>query len=413
MSTATTRLYECAIDVEDPNSYHTGRYFPVTLGNEFKGGRYRVLHKLGWGGFATVWLARDNLTHSNVALKIINVNDSSQEFKVLHHLQHSSVAQANVGHSGRASVLQLLDHFELATPYMGLVFPVMGMDLRSRIDAQHGQRLPKQVALNVCYRVALGLDYLWKCGIAHGDLYSKNVLYSAPAVSQLSEDEIMPYLGKPVTGRVRMTDGQSSSPSMPPYLVRPVSIRGDDMDVRIADLGNAFFHENPPSHLSTPWHVHAPESVYAQPLDKNIHMWSVGCLIFEIITGRTFMDSFLADRMDMIVGLKRVLGQPPSKWHDGLESNFRNMLNSIPARDMGFYQYHELNYNQDDAKLLVLDGYEDEEEFPIEEYEKLPPEFTETDLMSLTEILSGLLSYEAQERGTPVSLLRALSRLDK
>lgn len=109
-----------------------------------------------------------NRTHSNVALKIINMNNSSQEFKVLHHLQHSSVAQANVGHPGRAAVLQLLDHFELATPYMGLVFPVMGMDVRSRIDAQYGQRLPKQVALNVCSRVALGLDYLWKCGIAHG-----------------------------------------------------------------------------------------------------------------------------------------------------------------------------------------------------------------------------------------------------
>ncbi|OJD18373.1 CMGC/SRPK protein kinase [Emergomyces pasteurianus Ep9510] len=413
MSTATTRLYECAIDVEDPNGYHTGRYFPVTLGNEFRGGRYRVLHKLGWGGFATVWLARDNLTHSNVALKIINVNDSSQEFKILHHLQHSSLAQVHVDHPGRAVVLQLLDHFELATPYMGLVFPIMGMDVRSRIDAQHRQRLPKQIALNVCSQVALGLDYLWKCGVAHGDLYSKNVLYSAPAVSQLSEDEIMSYLGKPVTGRVRMTDGQSSSPSMPSYLVRPVSIRGDDMNVRITDLGNAFFHENPPSCLSTPWHVRAPESVYAQPLDKNVDMWSIGCLIFEIITGRTFMDSFLTDRIDMIVGLKRVLGQPPSKWHDSLESNVQNMLDSTPTRDMEFYQYLDLNYNQDDAKLLALDGYEYEEEIPIEEFKKLPSEFAETDLMSLTEILSGLLSYEPQGRGTPASLFRALSRLDK
>ncbi|EGE80400.2 CMGC/SRPK protein kinase [Blastomyces dermatitidis ATCC 18188] len=396
MSTATTRLYECAIDVEDPNGYHTGRYFPVTLGNEFKGGRYRVLHKLGWSGFATVWLARDNL---------------SSEFYTTSN--NPALPRQMLATQVVASVLQLLDHFELATPYMGLIFPVMGMDLRSRIDAQHGQRLPKQVALNVCSRVALGLDYLWKCGIAHGDLYSKNVLYSAPAVSQLSEDEIMPYLGKPVTGRVQMTDGQSSSPSMPPYLVRPVSIRGDDMDIRIADLGNAFFHENPPSRLYTPWHMRTPESVYAQPLDKNVDMWSVGCLIFEIITGRTFMDSFLADRMDMIVGLKQVLGQPPSKLHDSLESDVRNMLDSTPARDMGFYQYLELNYNQDDAKLLALDGYEDEEEIPIEESEKLPPEFTETDLMSLTEILLGLLSYEPQERGTLASLLRTLSRLDK
>lgn len=134
---------------------------------------------------------------------------------------------------------------------------------------------------------------------------------------------------------------------------------------------------------------------------------------FEIITGRTFMDSFLADRMDMIVGLKRVLGQPPSKWRDGLESNVRDILDSTPARDMGFYQYLELNYNQDDVKLLALDGYEDEEGIPIEESEKLPPEFTEMDLVSLTEILSGLLSYEPQGRGTPSSLLRALSRLDK
>lgn len=102
--------------------------------------------------------------------------------------------------------------------------------------------------------------------------------------------------------------------------------------------------------------------------------------LFEIITGRTFMDSFLADRMDLIVGLKRVLGQLPLMWRDALESNVRNMLDSTPARDMGFYQYLELNYNQDDAKLLALDGYEDEEEFPIEEFEKLPPEFTETDL---------------------------------
>lgn len=88
--------------------------------------------------------------------------------------------------------------------------------------------------------VSKPLSYNLKSAVTQNykDLYSKNVLYSAPAVSQLSEDEIMPYLGKPVTGRVRMTDGQSSSPSMPPYLVRPVSIRGDDMDVRIADLGN-------------------------------------------------------------------------------------------------------------------------------------------------------------------------------
>ena len=54
------RLHECSVEAEDPDRYHTGLYFPVELGDVFKAGRYRVLHKLGWGGYATVWLARDS-----------------------------------------------------------------------------------------------------------------------------------------------------------------------------------------------------------------------------------------------------------------------------------------------------------------------------------------------------------------
>jgi hypothetical protein len=53
------RLYDCRVEAEDPDCYRTGRYFPVKLGDVFKNGRYRVIHKLGWGGFATIWLARD------------------------------------------------------------------------------------------------------------------------------------------------------------------------------------------------------------------------------------------------------------------------------------------------------------------------------------------------------------------
>lgn len=39
--------------------YRPGGFHPVKLGDTFNNGRYKIYHKLGWGGFSTVWLARD------------------------------------------------------------------------------------------------------------------------------------------------------------------------------------------------------------------------------------------------------------------------------------------------------------------------------------------------------------------
>lgn len=61
---------------------------PVHLGDFFgKDGRYRVLYKLGHGGFATVWLCRDTdakETTRYVALKILGADASTEDCPELH-----------------------------------------------------------------------------------------------------------------------------------------------------------------------------------------------------------------------------------------------------------------------------------------------------------------------------------------
>lgn len=52
---------------ENPVRYEPGGYHPVHLGERYKEGRYKILHKLGKGSYSTVWLARDLSTRSRYA----------------------------------------------------------------------------------------------------------------------------------------------------------------------------------------------------------------------------------------------------------------------------------------------------------------------------------------------------------
>ena len=181
----TGRLHTSSVEAEDPNGYASGRYFPVKLGDVFEHGRYRVFHKLGWGGYATVWLAKDityvwlhrmirkadrrgSRTNINVALKFSNTKLNSRELQILHHLKFSTTAQKYASHPGRHMVLELLDDFAVSSTHRCLVLNVMGGDLQSSIETERCRRLPRGTALSIARDVALGLDYLWKCNVAHG-----------------------------------------------------------------------------------------------------------------------------------------------------------------------------------------------------------------------------------------------------
>lgn len=72
------------LDTVEDLDYDQGGFHPVHLGDSFDNNHYRVIHKLGYGGYATVWLAQDNKRHRYVALKILaaRVSDHSPEVNI-------------------------------------------------------------------------------------------------------------------------------------------------------------------------------------------------------------------------------------------------------------------------------------------------------------------------------------------
>lgn len=52
--------YTVCVPAEYLDQYVLGGYHPVHLHDKLNDGRYEIIHKLGFGAFSTVWLARDN-----------------------------------------------------------------------------------------------------------------------------------------------------------------------------------------------------------------------------------------------------------------------------------------------------------------------------------------------------------------
>lgn len=50
-------------EVEDLEGYHVGGYHPVHLQDEYSDRRYRIVHKIGFGTYSTVWLAKEASTN--------------------------------------------------------------------------------------------------------------------------------------------------------------------------------------------------------------------------------------------------------------------------------------------------------------------------------------------------------------
>lgn len=161
-------IYNWQDNVENLEGYRMGGYHPIQLGDEFSDSRYLVIHKLGYGSFSTVWLARDRMKHRYVSLKVMTAQrrELGLEAGVMNCLRCG-----DPHHPGRPFVLSLLDQFLIDGPngrHQCLVSEAAGPSILQVTEGAHLGYLPIETAQRITGQLALGLAYIHSCGIIHG-----------------------------------------------------------------------------------------------------------------------------------------------------------------------------------------------------------------------------------------------------
>ncbi|KAJ6627291.1 kinase-like domain-containing protein [Mycena sp. CBHHK59/15] len=173
-------------DEESPAEYNTGGYLPVKLNDTFKNARYRVLRKLGWGHFSTVWLVKDNQQNRHSALKVVKsagryAETARDEIKLL-----SRVSAVSPSHPGRQHIVSFLDSFAHQGPessHICIVFEPLGEHLLALIERNKRKGVPRALVKVIAKQVLLGLEYLHdECDLVHTDIKPENILLSIPDV---------------------------------------------------------------------------------------------------------------------------------------------------------------------------------------------------------------------------------------
>ena len=201
-----------------------------------KFGRFKVIDELGRGAMGVVYRAQDDMLQRTVAIKTVALTGSSRE-RDTHEARFLQEARAAGGLS-HPSIITIYDvGREGDTAFIAMEL-VQGKDLRELIA---GVSLTPARAVAIAAAAAEGLAYAHERGIVHRDVKPGNIMVLAD-------------------GRVKI------------------------MDFGIARLTEPAVKTQTGVLLGSPQYM-APEQIIGQPLDHRADIFSLGLVLYEMLTG--------------------------------------------------------------------------------------------------------------------------------
>ncbi|GGH25603.1 Stk1 family PASTA domain-containing Ser/Thr kinase [Paenibacillus segetis] len=205
------------------------------IGHEL-GGRYQIIERIGGGGMALVYKARDILLNRNVAIKVLRqqfVND--EEF--IRRFRREAQSAASLSHSNIVSVYDVGQEDEIH--YIVMEY-IEGQNLNEIIK----ERAPLQIeeAVRIASQIADALDHAHHNQIIHRDIKPHNIL-----------------IGR--NGRVKVTDFGIARAATSSTITQTGSVVGSV-------------------------HYFSPEHAKGVATGEKSDLYSLGIVLYQMLTGR-------------------------------------------------------------------------------------------------------------------------------
>jgi serine/threonine protein kinase len=250
------------------SGHSAGKYMPVhrvemTLVSGTHLGSFQILRLLGAGGMGEVYLARDKRLDRNVAIKVLPGEVTTDSVSVRRFEREAKAASA-LNHPNIITIYEIGEisgsHY-IATEY------IEGETLRQRI-ARHKLSVPD--ALDIAIQVASALSAAHHAGIIHRDIKPENVMVRPDGYAKVLD-----------FGLVKLSEKEFV-----------------DVHSRTKTLQNT----TEPGYVVGTVRYMSPEQARGKPLDARTDIFSLGILLYEMVTGcAPFQGDSMADILAAIL----------------------------------------------------------------------------------------------------------------